>query len=632
MIIEEIELKGIRSWVKASFEFSEGFTVLLGPKGAGKSSVIIALIFALLGDRSPLSYPSIMREGANRSTVKLVLKSQGHLYTIKRNLIRRGGKISKEPGSLEFQMDGEVIARDKSEMVASEITAHLKQSKELISYTWYVRQESLKDLLNMQAGERKIKLDRLFQFDAFTRAFEQLRDVKNRWEERVRLLEKELAKYDIDKLQQSYNENVVKLDALRKDIVLQKKKVEKLQKRLNVAQKRVEEYDRLAKAYDAQKNKIEKLLREKSRDEAVYNNIASSEKNLEQDVHSRKKNLLEINNKLEDIWSQPLFLQLEVSDRSISQLEKIRRGLQKDIQHLSSMIAVARRRKREAEERENALAGQENCVYCGQPLSSSKAQEFRRHRIEEIRRLTREISVAEQDKAELEAKLAQVEANAREIRNLSIKLSTEEKEIEKLVAQQKDLYDKQKKYKAKLIRLNKRIEEEKGKLPEYDRAKETKLRQKAKKLQSSLYEEKLRLSELKQNSALLERDIDQASKKMESSAEIKRAYEKEVKQASWLSVIRRSFKDVLPKLRTNYIRLFQHSINNMYGRLNPSAPLIEIDTEYTPILRYGQYERKPESLSGGERTEVAIAYRIALGNTVSKAISGHPLELLILDE
>ena len=57
-----------------------------------------------------------------------------------------------------------------------------------------------------------------------------------------------------------------------------------------------------------------------------------------------------------------------------------------------------------------------------------------------------------------------------------------------------------------------------------------------------------------------------------------------------------------------------------------------IDEEFTPVVAQGGYELDVESLSGGEKTSVALAYRLAL-NTMVKRIS-YTMEsnLLILDE
>ena len=58
---------------------------------------------------------------------------------------------------------------------------------------------------------------------------------------------------------------------------------------------------------------------------------------------------------------------------------------------------------------------------------------------------------------------------------------------------------------------------------------------------------------------------------------------------------------------------------------------VMVDEGFTPIVTQGGYGLDVNSLSGGERTSVALAYRLAL-NVTSRAVLGLQPDLLILDE
>jgi len=58
---------------------------------------------------------------------------------------------------------------------------------------------------------------------------------------------------------------------------------------------------------------------------------------------------------------------------------------------------------------------------------------------------------------------------------------------------------------------------------------------------------------------------------------------------------------------------------------------VEVDDAFTPTVTQGGYALDVNSLSGGERTSVALAYRLALNVTV-RAVAGLQPDLLILDE
>ena len=59
---------------------------------------------------------------------------------------------------------------------------------------------------------------------------------------------------------------------------------------------------------------------------------------------------------------------------------------------------------------------------------------------------------------------------------------------------------------------------------------------------------------------------------------------------------------------------------------------VRIDSDFTPIVEQNGYEISVDSLSGGERTSLAFAYRIALNLMVQKVCTSMKESLLILDE
>lgn len=70
-----------------------------------------------------------------------------------------------------------------------------------------------------------------------------------------------------------------------------------------------------------------------------------------------------------------------------------------------------------------------------------------------------------------------------------------------------------------------------------------------------------------------------------------------------------------------------------FGRLMEGAPVeVEIDPEFTPAVMQGPNELPLQALSGGERTSIALAYRLALNMLVSRAAGMESPDLLILDE
>ncbi len=60
---------------------------------------------------------------------------------------------------------------------------------------------------------------------------------------------------------------------------------------------------------------------------------------------------------------------------------------------------------------------------------------------------------------------------------------------------------------------------------------------------------------------------------------------------------------------------------------------IKIDNEFSPLIQQNNYDMDYEYLSGGERTSIALAYRLALNQVINNLITNiKTKDLLILDE
>lgn len=78
---------------------------------------------------------------------------------------------------------------------------------------------------------------------------------------------------------------------------------------------------------------------------------------------------------------------------------------------------------------------------------------------------------------------------------------------------------------------------------------------------------------------------------------------------------------------------FNDNFKSFFDVLNDDiSKEVEINEEFTPIIKQDGYFQDVNYLSGGEKTSVALAYRLALNKTVQKSAKGLKSNLLILDE
>ena len=60
--------------------------------------------------------------------------------------------------------------------------------------------------------------------------------------------------------------------------------------------------------------------------------------------------------------------------------------------------------------------------------------------------------------------------------------------------------------------------------------------------------------------------------------------------------------------------------------------IVNVDETFTPQILRNKYSQDYAQLSGGERTSIALAYRLTLNTIVREIPFSKPIDLLILDE
>ena len=84
MIIKQLELVNFLSHAHSKIDFEKGVTVIYGHNGAGKSSIIDAIKFALFGDKRGASISDLIRRGSEDMSVTLDFTIGQHEYQIQR--------------------------------------------------------------------------------------------------------------------------------------------------------------------------------------------------------------------------------------------------------------------------------------------------------------------------------------------------------------------------------------------------------------------------------------------------------------------------------------------------------------------------------------------------------------------
>jgi exonuclease SbcC len=89
-------------------------------------------------------------------------------------------------------------------------------------------------------------------------------------------------------------------------------------------------------------------------------------------------------------------------------------------------------------------------------------------------------------------------------------------------------------------------------------------------------------------------------------------------------------KKVLAKIYSEFNSFFQEWFNTL---IEDETISVKLDDSFTPLIEQNGYETNLENLSGGEKTSVALAYRLALNKVINDFMSSvKTRDLIILDE
>ena len=93
-MIESVELNNFISYKSETIKLDGGITALIGSNGAGKSSILDAVMFSFFGESGRnVNLPDLQRIGENQMYTKTTFKIKGEKYSAFRHYVN--GKVKK---------------------------------------------------------------------------------------------------------------------------------------------------------------------------------------------------------------------------------------------------------------------------------------------------------------------------------------------------------------------------------------------------------------------------------------------------------------------------------------------------------------------------------------------------------
>lgn len=248
MYITRVELENIKSYQHEIIELGQGVTAICGENGAGKSTILEAIGFALF-DFSPFRRQAqLVREGVGKGTITVAfVASDEREYEV----VRTCGKSSEY-----YVYDPElwVRLREGKAGVQEWLCAQFGVPPDtnlahLFSNAIGVPQGLLTAAFLEDTSTRREKFDRLLRVEEYQRAYEGLREVESMLREHVSALEKECAGLEgqLARLPQ-HEQEASELDEELEDI---RRRHAQLQAELAGLQEKLEEFQRQKMGVDS---------------------------------------------------------------------------------------------------------------------------------------------------------------------------------------------------------------------------------------------------------------------------------------------------------------------------------------------------------------------------------------------
>ena len=637
MILESIKITNIRSIRSEEIEFPSSTILFFGDVGSGKSSVLKSIEFALFGTliHGDLSGDSLLRRGKNSASVNLTFSIDGKKYSIKRSLSKdRKGRVSQKESIFTDHNTGTQTTYAPTDMrrkilslLSYSVSRYEKATKlPLFRYTVYTPQEQIKEIIQADPDDRFEILKEVFGIEKYEITLRNIDIIKD---------------YLNDKLKE-FKIKIEQIGEPEDTLVHKEKEIQDTKKQIKIIKfeikKRVNEI-----------SSQEKIIEDTQKDLDVYSKklvqIENKESNINDYKEKQKKNKSYLSNLQKEITEKEEELKnlKEIKVDSKLNEDQLEEQLEKSLNLKSqkeNKIAVIKKTLADVDK----LLKEGRCSLCGQAIHEKERFEKEYNdAILNVDRLSNEIEDLTQKINELKNLLKDLREfqKAKNKRDSLNSLISEKKKresdlntlitefFEKINSNQKEILTILSEYNiTNLLKFKNYGEEIKTKL---NSEKES-----LNKLNFSKEASGNKLSAQKKSLEFLQKELMELNSNIQSKKSLQDdvIYFSQLK--NWISeqfpiLIRDIEKKILASSAHHFNSYFKEWFHELVEDKNIE---VEIKTDdFQPIVYVNGYESPFKDLSGGEKSALSLAYRLALNKIINERYQEvKTKDLLILDE
>ena len=252
-MITSIELGDFLSHSDTKLEFENGVTVFVGDNGAGKSSIIDAITFALFGKHTRKSNKSLVKRGTNQGFAKIGFSIIGKQYEAVRKIDSKG-TLSAIFSEINGDERIEIAAGERKqfgESMTSEVEKAIGIDFEKLKMASIVQQGELNAIINAKPKEFKELLNAIIGIDKLDVASESMKIVNKEFrgkiKERVGYDDThiEILSHDLERFQKEIADARPQKDQLKTKQGDLKNEVEELRRKIEIEAPKIDKINQL---------------------------------------------------------------------------------------------------------------------------------------------------------------------------------------------------------------------------------------------------------------------------------------------------------------------------------------------------------------------------------------------------
>ena len=636
MKLESLQLRNIRSYKDEKITFRDGTTLLSGDIGSGKSSILLAIEFTLFGIlRGELTGENLLRHGEKEAETVLSFTIEGKDVEVKRTLEKSSGRVQQGKGYVSI--DG-VAEEGTAQEIKSKVLDILGYPKNLLTknpdifrYTVYTPQEDMQKILYEDEEDRLIEIRRIFDLEKYKRVKENANEYAKDLRRRKRMLKD-------------------KFDGLDDDKETVKEKKEK-------KTKKEEKIEDVTKKHAEKKQELENVKEEIEKYELTIDTLNDLEKKHAETKTKKKhtkKEIKQLKKEIEDLDTEEKDEDLDKPDVSLEDAKEKKKECEERLDELrdkktgiENKKAVLQNKIEDSQELKKEIETLEDCPTCGQTVTEEHKEKVREEENEKIQtwkekqeKLTSYLEKIKKKQDKLKKKkkrFAEKEEKASEYKTKKKYVEKEKKRREKERKKQKEKQSLLEKKKDEYEDIKDDVEKQKQKIKDLKEEKEkTKdLQKKKENIADTISDLRVEKKGLEKDKNHLEKDIEALQEEIEEKETFKEQHETTRKLEDWMS---NHFVNVVDTIEKHVFRQIHEEFNQRFKEwfdilIEEEDVNVRLDDTFTPNIDQNGFETSVDNLSGGEKTSVALAYRLALNKVVNEFLTGIKTEnVIILDE